>query len=113
MAVFGEILPVRWWCGAALLVGGCVVIGRRDEGSKNGKEIKVETDARTQIRAEGGDVLDKPKMYKDNDDQDEEHEFAQPYAGEEGKTTNEQVANKVKTHTDTDEVNEEEVWRSK
>jgi len=32
MLVFAEGLPLLWWCGAALLVAGSVVIGRRDEG---------------------------------------------------------------------------------
>lgn len=32
--IFSERLPGLWWLGASLLVAGSVIIGRRDEGSK-------------------------------------------------------------------------------
>lgn len=32
--VFGEKLPVQWWFGAALLLSGSIIIGRREETSK-------------------------------------------------------------------------------
>ncbi len=31
-AIFSEALPPLWWAGAALLVAGNVIIGRKDEG---------------------------------------------------------------------------------
>jgi hypothetical protein len=33
-AIFSEALPPLWWLGAAMLVAGNVIIGRKDEGSK-------------------------------------------------------------------------------
>ncbi|KAK5165265.1 uncharacterized protein LTR77_009363 [Saxophila tyrrhenica] len=52
-AVFGETLPGLWWVGAALLVAGSVIIGRRDEGAAEGEkqretgkeELKAREDA--------------------------------------------------------------------
>lgn len=32
--IFTESLPPLWWLGAALLVAGNVIVGRRDEGDK-------------------------------------------------------------------------------
>lgn len=37
LAMFGEKLPPLWWVGAAGLVVGNVVIGRREEGEGKGK----------------------------------------------------------------------------
>ena len=34
--IFSERLPGLWWLGASLLVVGSVIIGRRDEGAKEG-----------------------------------------------------------------------------
>lgn len=31
LAIFSESLPPLWWAGAALLVAGNVVVGRKDE----------------------------------------------------------------------------------
>lgn len=36
--IFSESLPGLWWLGAALLVAGSVIIGRREEGNKAGVE---------------------------------------------------------------------------
>lgn len=33
-AIFSESLPPLWWLGAAMLVAGNVIIGRKDEGSE-------------------------------------------------------------------------------
>jgi hypothetical protein len=33
--IFSERLPGLWWLGAALLVAGSVIIGRREEGKPN------------------------------------------------------------------------------
>lgn len=35
LAIFSESLPPLWWLGAALLVAGNVIIGRKDEGEGN------------------------------------------------------------------------------
>ncbi|KAK4983963.1 hypothetical protein LTR66_008647 [Elasticomyces elasticus] len=41
--VFGESLPPMWWAGAALLVAGSVIIGRREEeGLGKGMDVGVE-----------------------------------------------------------------------
>lgn len=34
--IFSESLPGLWWLGAALLVAGSVIIGRREEGKESG-----------------------------------------------------------------------------
>jgi multidrug transporter EmrE-like cation transporter len=34
VAIFSESLPPLWWLGAAMLVAGNVIIGRKDEGVK-------------------------------------------------------------------------------
>ncbi|KAL2390520.1 hypothetical protein RJ035_001131 [Blastomyces gilchristii] len=40
MAVFGERVDGLWWVGAALMAGGCVVVGMR-EGGEGGDEGEV------------------------------------------------------------------------
>ncbi|KAN0096238.1 hypothetical protein V8E51_015043 [Hyaloscypha variabilis] len=47
--IFSESLPPLWFVGAALLVAGNVIIGRRDEGEEKGKGDE-------QARAENGNV---------------------------------------------------------
>jgi tRNA wybutosine-synthesizing protein 1 len=37
LVMFGEKLPPLWWVGAAGLVVGNVVVGRREEGDGSGK----------------------------------------------------------------------------
>jgi drug/metabolite transporter (DMT)-like permease len=37
LAVFGESLPPLWWVGAAMLVAGNVIVGRKDEGGASGE----------------------------------------------------------------------------
>lgn len=44
LAIFSESLPPLWWVGAAMLVAGNVIIGRKDEGK---------ADAETTVTAEG------------------------------------------------------------
>ncbi|RYP68319.1 hypothetical protein DL769_005543 [Monosporascus sp. CRB-8-3] len=34
LLIFAESLPPLWWLGAAMLVAGNVIIGRKDEGTK-------------------------------------------------------------------------------
>ena len=47
--IFSESLPPLWFAGAALLVVGNVIIGRRDEGEEKGKVDE-------QVRAENGNL---------------------------------------------------------
>lgn len=47
--IFSESLPPLWFVGAALLVAGNVIIGRRDEGEERGKGDE-------QVRAENGEM---------------------------------------------------------
>jgi len=47
--IFSESLPPLWFAGAALLVAGNVIIGRREEGEGNGK-------GDDHVRAENGEV---------------------------------------------------------
>lgn len=44
LAIFAESLPPLWWVGAAMLVAGNVIIGRKDEGK---------ADAEATVSAEG------------------------------------------------------------
>jgi hypothetical protein len=53
--IFSESLPGLWWLGAALLVAGSVIIGRREEGNKVGS---TSTTGNEPLLATGdGDVL--------------------------------------------------------
>jgi hypothetical protein len=47
--IFSESLPPLWFAGAALLVAGNVIIGRREEREEKGKENE-------QVRAENGEA---------------------------------------------------------
>jgi multidrug transporter EmrE-like cation transporter len=47
--IFSESLPPLWFAGAALLVAGNVIIGRRDEDEENRKGVEQE-------RAENGEA---------------------------------------------------------
>ena len=47
--IFSESLPPLWFVGAALLVAGNVIIGRRDEGEEKQKGVEQE-------RAENGEA---------------------------------------------------------
>ncbi|KAM7217067.1 hypothetical protein V8F06_007582 [Rhypophila decipiens] len=40
VAIFSESLPPLWWLGAAMLVAGNVIIGQKDEGSKDSSSIE-------------------------------------------------------------------------
>ncbi|KAH7115989.1 hypothetical protein B0J11DRAFT_584031 [Dendryphion nanum] len=42
--IFSETLPGLWWLGAALLVAGSVIIGRREEGNKTSVEASASVD---------------------------------------------------------------------
>jgi drug/metabolite transporter (DMT)-like permease len=40
--IFGENLPPLWWAGAALLISGSVIIGRRDQSDQRIDKDKEE-----------------------------------------------------------------------
>src|SRR4051812_36694045 len=48
--IFSEALPPLWWLGAAMLVAGNVITGRKDEGGTQG----VTDEAGEESLAEGG-----------------------------------------------------------
>lgn len=63
--IFGEKLPLGWWCGAGLLAAGNVVIGRREEAEKQGEPKALDATERGSEEAEGllnldsqGDLLE-------------------------------------------------------
>ncbi|RYP80415.1 hypothetical protein DL770_006220 [Monosporascus sp. CRB-9-2] len=39
LLIFAESLPPLWWLGAAMLVAGNVIIGRKDEGTKDDDKV--------------------------------------------------------------------------
>ncbi|KAJ4301443.1 hypothetical protein N0V90_003535 [Kalmusia sp. IMI 367209] len=51
LLIFSESLPGLWWLGAALLVAGSVIIGRREEGTK--KEAEGAVGAEPLLNSEG------------------------------------------------------------
>lgn len=65
LAIFSESLPGLWWLGAALLVAGSVIIGRREEGSIKGTEATVGAEP---LLHSGGDVF-----RDDDEERDREH----------------------------------------
>ncbi|KAI0415466.1 hypothetical protein F5X98DRAFT_376753 [Xylaria grammica] len=68
LAIFAESLPPLWWAGAALLVAGNVIIGRKDEGGDDaGAERDGDEDAAE--RGRRGVVLPEVKE-EDEDDED-------------------------------------------
>ena len=44
LLIFSESLPGLWWLGAASLVAGSVIIGRREEGTKKEENGTVGSD---------------------------------------------------------------------
>ncbi|KAK3202685.1 hypothetical protein GRF29_154g382154 [Pseudopithomyces chartarum] len=44
LLIFSESLPGLWWLGAAMLVAGSVIIGRREEGTKKEESDTVGSD---------------------------------------------------------------------
>jgi len=99
MAVFGEVLSVRWWCGAALLVTGCVIIGRRDEGSKDGKAKIAGKGTIGKGNTESGGALREPGEHKI----DEEDKVSESQGVRRSKIEG-HVVKRVKNYTDADEL---------
>jgi hypothetical protein len=63
--IFSESLPGIWWIGAAMLVTGSVIIGRRDEGNK--------------VTTESGPgneplLVEDESVFRDRDEEDEASE---------------------------------------
>lgn len=61
--IFKESLPPLWWVGAAGLVVGNVIIGRREEEGDGGKAEERETEGDSEREREG---------YRDQEDEDED-----------------------------------------
>lgn len=49
LAIFSESLPPLWWVGAAMLVAGNVIIGRKDEGVSSSSAERVEDGREVQM----------------------------------------------------------------
>jgi hypothetical protein len=64
--IFSEVLPPLWWAGAALLVAGNVIVGRKDETKDAGAAAAVEgptyvpvpTEEEGMLRRDDEDVID-------------------------------------------------------
>ncbi|KOS21558.1 Transmembrane protein 42 [Escovopsis weberi] len=69
MLIFSEALPPMWWAGAALLVAGSVVAGRRDREADKGDAAAAPAPADIQV-----DELraDSSAPYRDNDGDDDD-----------------------------------------
>lgn len=71
LMIFSEKLPGLWWLGAALLVAGSVIIGRREEDTKG----VVETTAGVEPLLDGRNgegVGEGVGPFKDDEDEDGE-----------------------------------------
>ncbi|KAJ3531012.1 hypothetical protein NM208_g9069 [Fusarium decemcellulare] len=62
---FSEVLPPLWWAGAALLVAGNVIVGRKDESKDAGAAAAAEGPAYVPVPAE-----DEGAARKDDDEDD-------------------------------------------
>ncbi|KAI0399540.1 hypothetical protein F4802DRAFT_34162 [Xylaria palmicola] len=79
LAVFAERLPPLWWAGAALLVAGNVIIGRKDEGdgSADGDGGDAEEEGAQGADGADGDVAERGRVgvaateYKDEDEDED------------------------------------------
>ncbi|KIL93572.1 hypothetical protein FAVG1_03554 [Fusarium avenaceum] len=64
--IFSEVLPPLWWAGAALLVAGNVIVGRKDETKDAGATaaaegpayVPVPTEEEGMLRRDDEDVID-------------------------------------------------------
>jgi hypothetical protein len=70
--IFSENLPGLWWVGAAMLVAGSVIVGRREEG-----ETKEGGGAGERVDGEGGASLLNAQgaANEDSDDEVSRHEL--------------------------------------
>ncbi|KAJ0162649.1 hypothetical protein CTA2_4224 [Colletotrichum tanaceti] len=67
LAIFSEALPPLWWIGAAMLVAGNVIIGRKDEEADKPGGDYVPVPQQPGLAAV---PLDSPDEDKDSDDED-------------------------------------------
>lgn len=58
--IFTETLPGLWWLGAAMLVAGSVIIGRREEGKESGNAGTAGAEGSAVAAAIGEDDPDAP-----------------------------------------------------
>ncbi|KAH6672683.1 hypothetical protein F5X68DRAFT_42017 [Plectosphaerella plurivora] len=67
--IFSENLPPLWWLGAALLVAGNVIVGRKDETASSSDPAAADYDAVPQQAFDNGDLEDGDprKRYHDED----------------------------------------------
>ncbi|KAF2739088.1 hypothetical protein EJ04DRAFT_458574 [Polyplosphaeria fusca] len=63
--IFSESLPGLWWLGAAFLVAGSVIIGRREEDSK--AAVESTTGIEPLLEGESQVGRDEQQPFKDND----------------------------------------------
>ncbi|KAF4469078.1 Transmembrane 42 [Fusarium albosuccineum] len=63
--IFSEVLPPLWWAGAALLVAGNVIVGRKDESKDAGAAAAAEGPAYVPVPTE-----DEGAARKDDDEDD-------------------------------------------
>ncbi|KAF2258494.1 hypothetical protein CC78DRAFT_526209 [Lojkania enalia] len=68
--IFSEALPGLWWLGAALLVAGSVIIGRREEVNKAG----VEATTGIEPLLEGDSRDGEPERFQDEDEDERREE---------------------------------------
>ena len=55
--IFSEVLPPLWWLGAAMLVAGNVIIGRKDEGKAEEAEDLKSADETAVLLPSGRDSV--------------------------------------------------------
>ncbi|KAI1817488.1 hypothetical protein GGS20DRAFT_532351 [Poronia punctata] len=81
LIIFAESLPPLWWLGAALLVAGNVIIGRKDEGVDDSESARLELGecegardgGESVARAQVGALLPEEKSdEEDGEEQDED-----------------------------------------
>lgn len=70
--IFGESLPAMWFLGAAMLVTGSVIIGRREEGMKTGSAGTAGAEP-VVGGAEGAEPADR---FRDDPNKDEDEDDA-------------------------------------
>lgn len=71
--IFSEVLPPLWWAGAALLVAGNVIVGRKDETKDAGAAaaaegpayVPVPTEEEGMLRRDDEDVIDLGRVSDD------------------------------------------------
>ena len=72
LAIFGERLPALWWVGAAGLVVGNVIIGRREEKEMQGKVGAGEGEEGEDVSLMDTHAEDRGEVFRDQE-VDEEH----------------------------------------